>query len=172
MTLELERVTLPAWICDYMIRLVEQSGKQMSHPEVKTEFSYFRVKNESDLFAELVWWLPKYKVMGARVHKFAPLDFITRHVDTMWPGCDTIIVRLDSPRRGEKRLFIGDGENCESIEERATAGIVLPEGTHHEVVPGMYQRYSLVVWGKRNDPPPQNPDADWCWDLLTGLRGY
>lgn len=80
------------------------------------------------------------KFVHLRIHQWEPTDKAAVHVDNIHPGCDTMILRLDSYEGSRLRV------KNKLVHEEGGFGYLLPEGTPHEVVPGKEYRYTLVGW--------------------------
>lgn len=85
-----------------------------------------------------------------RLHRFGPTQHIRAHYDNAYPGCDTLIIRLDET--SESRLYVADlpGETqpLKLRTEKAGMGYFVPEGTWHKIIAGQEMRYTLTVWGR------------------------
>jgi hypothetical protein len=85
-------------------------------------------------------YFPHKHIHTVRVHRFDADDCVGPHTDTAFPGCDVVIIRLDTG--SESRLLI-DGT---MVVESRGMGYYLPEHTVHEIIKGTEPRYTLVAW--------------------------
>ena len=83
---------------------------------------------------------PDYCFKMIRLHHWLPEHYARPHKDTIFPGCDTLIIRLDN--YGPSRLKVMHS----FVQESSGVGYILPEGTIHEVTPCRVPRYSITAW--------------------------
>lgn len=122
--------------------------------QLQFRFSYVRIDVGGCLHTYLTGILKELgytSIKGLRINIFEGDHFLGLHEDSAFPGHDTLIIpiSLEEPRF---RIYPEDRTNFHYLDEKPLQGVVLDEGTLHEVIKGSIsksRRITICGWIKK-----------------------
>ena len=129
--------------CAYIIETAETLHWRVAHNHSNNRVWICDEIDQDLRFNALVQSImpPHRLIEKARVHFMKAEDQMDSHIDTVYEGVETIIVRLNE---GDPRFIIND----ENTNEKVGVPNHVPHHVMHGVIKGNDDRYSLAIWYK------------------------